>query len=365
MRVLMAISTLSAGGAERIASELVNRWAARGWAVGLLTLAAAETDHYPIDERVERIALDLIWDSKGTYQSIVSNLHRSRMIRRAIKKFAPDVVVSFIEQTNIRVLLALIGTDIPVIVSERIDPRMYPVGRAWEQARRLLYPLAAALVVQTSAVAVWAEKLVPGHKVRIIPNFIGQLPAPSLFCGRNPVIVAVGRLVLQKGFDVLIRSFASSQARSRDWKLLILGEGVERSRLEALIVEKGLQRQVELLGVVKEPWRWLDQAQLFVLPSRFEGFPNALLEAMAMGCACVATDCPSGPREIIQHDQNGLLVPVDDSDTLTAVLDDLIAHPGQRERLALEAQKVRERFGADQVLSRWDESIHAVVNNGE
>ncbi|MCZ6619933.1 MAG: glycosyltransferase, partial [Gammaproteobacteria bacterium] len=183
-RILLTISTLSAGGAERVASELVNHWAARGWTVGLLTLTDKDSDHYSLDPRVERIGLDLIWESNNPWHGFLSNLRRSRMIRQVTKTFSPDVVVSFIEQTNVRVLAALVGTGIPVIVSERVDPRMVSIGPAWEWARRILYPLSAALVVQTRAVTEWAEKLVPSHKVRAIPNCISHLPDPSSFSER-------------------------------------------------------------------------------------------------------------------------------------------------------------------------------------
>ena len=178
------------------------------------------------------------------------------------------------------------------------------------------------------------------------------------------MVLAVGRLVPQKGFDILIQSFASSQARNKQWKLIILGEGVERSSLHALIEKEGLQRQIELPGVVSEPWKWFNRARVFVLSSRFEGFPNALIEAMAMGCPTVATDCHSGPSEIIRHGHNGMLVPVDDIDALTAALDDLTEHPNRSEQLALEAMQVRKKFSADHVMAQWEELIHAALDDG-
>ena len=127
-RVLWAVSSLSAGGAERMIAELASAFAERGHTVAVLTLSSPGSDHYRLDERVQRIALDVIWDSHSVWQSIAGNLRRSRMIRSAAMRFRPDAMVSFIEQTNVRVLAALAGSGVPVIVSERIDPRRHAVG---------------------------------------------------------------------------------------------------------------------------------------------------------------------------------------------------------------------------------------------
>jgi GalNAc-alpha-(1->4)-GalNAc-alpha-(1->3)-diNAcBac-PP-undecaprenol alpha-1,4-N-acetyl-D-galactosaminyltransferase len=363
-KILMAVSSLSAGGAERMASELVNHWASRGWEVGLLTLSDTGSDHYMLNSGVERIGLDLMWESRNPWQSVVSNLHRSRMIRRSVEAYGPHLVVSFAEQTNVRVLAALLGTGIPIIVSERIDPRMHWVGRSWHAARRVLYPLSAAVVVQTDLVAAWAKRRVPKSKVWVIPNFVRHLPEPPpFFADRKRLILGMGRLDPQKGFDLLLRAFAASRAVAQGWRLVILGEGPERGRLEAIIAEQRLQGQVELPGVAAEPADWLGQTRVFMLPSRYEGFPNALLEAMAMGCAAVATDCLSGPAEIISNRQNGLLVPVNDIGGVTAALDSLTENPIEAEKLASEATKVRDRFAPERVLAQWDKLIISVLED--
>ena len=363
-RVLLAVSSLAAGGAERMASELANRWAESGWSTALLTLSGTGSDHYALDPRVARIGLDLLWESHSAWQAVASNLTRNRMIRRAVTTFAPDVVVSFVEQTNVRMLAALLRSGIPVIVCERVDPRAYRVGPRWQLARRLLYPLASAVVVQTDAVAAWATRLVPERKLRVIPNFIRVLPEPPPFRRRESMILAVGRLDRQKGFDLLIEAFAASRAGAQAWQVAILGEGPERIRLETMIRELGLGAKVLLPGVVAEPAEWLGRARVFVLSSRFEGFPNTLLEAMAMGCAVVATDCLSGPGEIIHHGEDGLLVPPDDVEALTSALDQLTEQPGQAEGLGRAAPNVRDRFSAERIMPQWEVLIGTVLKRG-
>ncbi|MBL8482419.1 MAG: glycosyltransferase, partial [Rhodocyclaceae bacterium] len=177
-RILFAVSSLSAGGAERVIAELANAFAGRGHAVAVLTLVRSDADQYRLDDRVERIALDIIWESTSIWQSVIGNIRRSLMIRRAVQAFGPDIVISFIEQTNVRMLAALPASGTPVVVSERVDPRRYRIGRSWILARRILYPLAAKVVVQTEVVALWAKNIVAAGRIHVIPNFVRDLPAP-------------------------------------------------------------------------------------------------------------------------------------------------------------------------------------------
>ena len=348
-RILFCISSLSAGGAERVASIMLNHWASRDCDATLLTLAS--------HERVHRLPLDLMWDSANLWAGIGSNLRRLRMIRATIRDARPDVVVSFIDGTNVLVLAALLGTGIPVIVSERIDPRHHPIRRARRVARRVLYPFAAAVVVQTNAIKAWARGVVPERKIRVIPNPIDALPEPMDYANREQLVLAVGRLAWQKGFDLLIEAFAAGRAAGMQWHLAILGEGPERPKLEAQIRKHGLQDKVTLVGNVDDPWSWYQRARLFVLSSRYEGFPNALLEAMAMGCACIAAECPSGPADIMQHEVNGLLVPPEDVGALSSAMDELTSNPADAMQLGSAAARIRTTYALDAIMSQWDELV--------
>jgi len=361
-RVLWAVSSLSAGGAERMIAELANAFAERGHEVAVLTLSSPDRDHYRLAAGVRRLALDVIWDSSSLWQSVTGNLRRGRLIRRAVQGFRPDVVVSFIEQTNVRVLAALLGARIPVIVSERIDPRRHAVGAAWDGARRLLYRFAARVVVQTEDVARWARGLVDPRRVQVIPNFVRTLP-PASDQREARHLLAVGRLARQKGFDLLLAAFARSGLPETGARLILLGEGPERSRLEALARSLGIAQAAEMPGVVSAPEAWMARATLFALPSRYEGFPNALLEAMAMGCPVVAADCDSGPREIIRHGENGWLVPPEDVPALAAALRQLFADAALRERLGQAALEVRERYAREAIVAQWGKLIEEVIGS--
>jgi glycosyltransferase involved in cell wall biosynthesis len=352
--VLLVVSSLSAGGAERVISELANAWADRDWRIGVLTISGRGSDHYRLHPDVARIALDLLWDSRSLGQSIAANVRRSRAIRQAVRGFGPDVVLSFIDQTNVRVLAALLGSRIPVVVSERSIPGRHRIGRVWELARRLLYPLADRVVVQTESVAAWARGFLPARKVEVIPNFVRALPAVAGFGQRDPdAVLAVGRLGVEKGFDLLLNGFAASGLMAQGARLTILGEGPERARLEGLARELGIAEAVALPGIVPNPECWMARCALFVLPSRYEGFPNALIEAMAVGSAVVAADCPSGPRELVRDGENGLLVAPEDTDALAGALVRLMNDAALRRRLGDRAAEVRQRYAREAILDRW------------
>lgn len=367
MHVALVISSLSSGGAERVLSLMANYWAERGWQVTIVTLSGCGNDFYPLDPRVGRVGLDVLKPSANPWQSLRNNLDRIISLRRTLLELAPQVVISFMDLTNILTLMAAAGSGIPVVVSERIDPAYADLGRLRNWLRRKLYPRAAAVVLQTERVREWAAGFVPAHRLHVIANPVTTAEQSK---GSNDAVVlpgrtvlAVGRLTEQKGFDLLIRAFAATKRGG--WSLLILGEGEQRPQLQALIVSLGMERQIFLKGRVNDVERYLRQADLFVLSSRFEGFPNALLEAMGAGLPVIGYDCPSGPAEIIRHEENGLLLPPGDVVGLAAALTSLMDDEALRSRLGNAARTVNERFAMDKIMRDWQNLLtHAVVNTG-
>ena len=362
-RILLVISSLAAGGAERVISEMANWWAAHDRKVAVLTLENTYADHYLLHPSVERITID--WQLPRTRLHIPSQyIKHQTMLRNAVLNYKPDVLISFIDRTNIRMLFALAGTEVPLIVTERTDPRYHHIGLSWSLVRRLMYPFSSALVVQTNAVTAWAKQIVPNNRIRVIQNFVRAMPEPKDIKSEadrlQPFLLSVGRLGKEKGHDLLIRAFSDAQSRQEYWRLVILGEGPERSKLEKLAGTLGIRDAVVMPGIVKEPTEWMHKAQFFALPSRYEGFPNALLEAMACGCAVIATDCPSGPAEIIHHNENGLLVPKEDIKALSAGMSRLMEDRELRTCLGQRALEVRSRFAKDTIMAQWDNLIENV-----
>lgn len=164
----------------------------------------------------------------------------------------------------------------------------------------------------------------------------------------------MGRLAPQKQFDLLLRAFAASSQGDAEWSLVIIGEGPERPRLQALATDLGLSDRVEWLGLVQHPEEVLRRADIYVLSSRYEGFPNALVEAMASGLSVVSFDCPSGPGEIIRDGIDGILVPAQDLTALTVAIRRLMLDEPERLRLGSRAVEVTARFAVDKVIDEWE-----------
>jgi GalNAc-alpha-(1->4)-GalNAc-alpha-(1->3)-diNAcBac-PP-undecaprenol alpha-1,4-N-acetyl-D-galactosaminyltransferase len=231
--------------------------------------------------------------------------------------------------------------------------------------RRLVYRHASAVVVQTDPIAKWFREFVPTRRLLTIPNavrghaFLGD----SRACCAGRIVLGVGRLVRQKGFDLLLRAFAKAGLADDGWRLVILGEGEDRPALSQLSSDLGVAKSVEMPGHVTDVSEWISRAPIFALSSRYEGFPNALLEAMQVGTACVSFDCPTGPSELIQHDSNGLLVPADDVDAFSAALTRLAHDDALRNHLAQEATKVAANFSIDRVYGLWVEALDSAYQS--
>jgi glycosyltransferase involved in cell wall biosynthesis len=359
MRITLVIEALGGGGAERVVSVMSDYWAKHGQEVTLITLALEKEDFYTLHPQIHRIALGLRGPSPSFLDAIRNNVMRVKGLRHAIKTSRPDCVLSLLDTTNVLTLAATLGLKLPIIACEHTDPRQGTLRPVWQWLRRLFYPRAAALVVLTESVRCWAERLVERKAVYVIPN---SIPAAAIQHNgarhardSGGTISAMGRLVALKGFDMLLEAFSRCADKHRDWSLIILGEGAERSRLENLARELGIADRVRMPGLMHDPFRILRETDLFVLSSRREGFPMALVEAMACGLPVIAADCPSGPRDIIRDGVDGVLVPPSDVDALTAAMDRLMTDQVERQRLGAKAPEVTERFSIDKVMEKWDE----------
>ncbi len=334
-------------------SGMANHWASKGWEVSLLTFSSSEvSDFYPLDCRVQRIHLNLRKPTVRLSDKLVLNFKRAKILRNALRAAAPDAVISFMDSTNVLTILASVGMPHRVIVSERVDPVANSnITGFWRIARRLCYRFSDHVVAQTSGVGAWlAEKC--GARIAVIPNPLRELHLTDK--PREPMLLAVGRLDPQKGFDLLLQAFARVTAQFPEWRLVILGEGAERTMLEALRASLGLEAVVDLPGRVQDVESWMARASLMVQPSRFEGFPNVVLEGMGMGLPVISADCRSGPSDIINDGENGILVPVEKVLPLAKAMANLMDDPKARLDLGQAALAVREVYSEQRIMVLWE-----------
>ncbi len=365
-KITLIISTLSCGGAERVLVLLSQGFIAQGHEVSVVTLDSKDSDFYQLPVEVNRLALGIMGQSANTLEAIKNNFQRIARLRNAIQSTKPDIVISFLRLTNIITILALLGVNYPVIVTEHNDPQIFSYGKLWETLRRLTYRYCTMVVSVSQGVDHGLETL-PQHKRAVIynPIIIQENNAieslPSAVDPNKNWLVSMGRLTKQKGFDLLLQAFQKVAPKHSNWQLLILGQGELKEQLEKMRDDLGLSDQVVFVGSLQNPFKVLRQAKLFAMASRNEGFPMAHGEALACGLPVIATDCPSGPREMIRHEIDGLLVPNGDINSLAAAMEQLMSDESKRRYLADNAIEVTQRFNLKTIIEKWEELFSQII----
>ena len=347
---MVVISSLPRGGAERVVSTLTLEWCKYHEVTIALFDGARPAYRYGgriVDLRLPAMRTRL----KKAYRVWERSLGLARLFQRE----RPDRIVSFMESANFPTIVAALATGFldRLLVSVRNNPSeiaiLYRVLIPW------VYRAPAKVVALSKGVKGALEGIrVPAEKVWAIPNplvpeVVAIYAAQSPFIAR--FILGAGRLHAQKGFDRLLSAF--SNVNQSDLHLVILGEGDERTRLVAQTHDLGIESRVHFPGVVTDIWAWYQYAQCFVLSSRYEGFSNVLMEAMASGCPAVSFDCQYGPAEVIEHGKSGLLVPQDDVNALTEVIVQVLSDRTLRMRLSAEGRKRASAFAVEEIAPLW------------
>lgn len=378
-RIAFHIDSLKLGGAERVTLQ----WAAwcreAGWSVVVVTRRGPEADAYPLPAGVER------W-VEGAEPPALRLLGwagfplRVARLRRRLRRGGVRLAVGVTTLPAVKLLLACRGSGIPCVVSERNYPPAKPPALPWRWLRRLTYPWAALHLVQTRATADWLRRHCGVRQLQLLPNPV-VWPLPRLSPVREPdrllpagvpVLLAAGTKAHQKGFDRLVRAFPSLACRWPELRLVILGlaagsyHGVDQQAwLRGLLGDASLQERLVMPGPAGNIGDWYERATVFALPSRYEGFPNVLLEAMAAGCACVAADCPTGPAELIRPGFDALLLDAEaGAEAWSAALAALLGNPAERRRLGHAARAVRRRFDAAALRGRFLQSMESLLPDG-
>jgi GalNAc-alpha-(1->4)-GalNAc-alpha-(1->3)-diNAcBac-PP-undecaprenol alpha-1,4-N-acetyl-D-galactosaminyltransferase len=393
-RVVLVIAHLGPGGAQRVATTAANALAARGIETHVVTVINDQADAYRLHPSVHRhshrqfkaspqnsangAAATKASHPKSLAASVLARtsdlplLHRPlRMaafgidivrrtlwLRKILKAAEPDAVLSFLTQTNILTILATRGLAVRTIVSERNDPRLQLHSRHVAMLRKLLYPRADLVTANTHGALVALQDFVPLGSLAFLPNPL-RPPCSDAFNFTAPTFVTVTRLVQQKGVDVLLKAAAQAFGSLTGWRLAIVGDGPLRDELQKLAQELGVGARLDWIGHVSDPSPYLRAAKFFVLTSRFEGSPNALLEAMACGLPAIVSDASPGPLELIGQDE-GLIVPVEDIEATARAITTLASDERLRTRLGAAARERTRAHDMDNAVQVWLELLHCV-----
>lgn len=349
MKCLFVSAGMLYGGAERVTSILVNEWAKNGCETKILVTRTEGISKYPLSQNVEIVSC---------YESIkkakVGQLTIIKTIRTICREWEPDVVISFFNDLCALTSIAILGLHIPLIYSERNDPNRTNQRAIDRLYRKIVENRANKIVFQTKG----AQECYPlqvQKKSVVILNPLDTTAFPTHdFSHEKKEIVSVGRLEPQKNQKLLIDAFSMIANDIPEYDLVIYGEGSLRRDLEIYIESKGLTNRVRLPGAKSGIQDYIKDAALFVLSSDYEGIPNALIEAMAIGLPCVSTDCsPGGARELIENGNNGFLTPCGDAQKLADEILKMINNKSLAKACGTNAKQIRQRTAVAKISKEW------------
>lgn len=357
MKIGIIIGTLNFSGAEKIARYLIESLHNdHGHEIGLLLLSVNNT--YPEFDYVKQFPI------KNTGNPISRVLKRQKMIKQIILSEGYDVVVSFGVKFNLDVMEALKNTNVPVVLCERNDPVSDPARKSLRIRRKLIYKKATGFVFQTERIAdFFGEKI--KSRAAVIPNFIEKkYEKADHEAAENNIVITARLSEKQKNISMLLRAF-NRFSKGNDYKLYIVGDGPDEAMYREYIKENSLEDRVILTGRQKV-MPYLMNAKFFVLSSYYEGMPNSLIEALAVGLPCISTDCSGGgAAALIKDGENGILIPSNDEDAMVDAMTRMAGDAELRVRLANEAYKINETLEFNKIMSMWINYIESVAKGGK
>jgi len=345
--ICIVAPSLQGGGIERALSTLSSHFVKRGHKVVYVACRAGK-HFYELEPQVIFREPSFVHTTSSRHKLL--NYYKTiRFVRKQLKGFKPDTILSFGDIINPLAILANMGLNYPIYISDRISPKQY-LGRFKNFMKQITYRKATGIIAQSSFAAEYKRQVFGNDiNLRIIPNSLREIESYDNVDKKNQVI-GVGRLSHEKGFDRLIEAFAKIKGHD-DWDLVLVGDGPVRVQLEQQAKALGIEKRVLFLGMRKDVDRLLAESKIYVIPSRCEGFPNALCEAMASPLPCIAFD--SIAADLIEHRVNGVIVSDGDIQGLADEMIALMEDDGLRAKYAANAIHVRERLDPEKIGDRF------------
>ena len=360
MKIMINITGLRKGGAERVVSVLANNLIKK-YDIDIL-VQSSNNIAYKIDKEVKIFSLE----KKKRKIAILRNLERIINSKKIIEKEKPDIIITFLPTPSYRVLALKnkVG-KIPIIVADRNDPQQEYKSIIDKILMNILYKKADGFVFQTKEQQDFFKQNIKENSTIIYNPIKDEFTKDSneKNIKKDKVIISVGRLTAQKNQKILIDAFAKISQKYQDYRLKIFGVGELEEELKKHIKILNLEDKIKLCGVSDNIKNELQKSEIFVMPSDYEGMPNALIEAMAVGLPVIATDCPcGGPRELIKNNVNGILVRLNDIEEIRKNIELLIENKELAIHLGNEAKKIRKILNVDTIVEQWEEYIKYILN---
>jgi glycosyltransferase involved in cell wall biosynthesis len=342
-KIILIVPSLIKGGVERIVS-ILSKELFKYYQVYVVIY------HGPVEYEIKGQLINLETPTGSLWRKIKNTFYRVMKLKKLIKDISPDYIVSFMG--NLQPIL----TFKPMIVSIHCNTDFFHFYRKIFLKTIYKLPNVKKIITVSQGIEKKLNNNYNLKKTKTIYNPIDLKLIKQKLLAQKPVafdyILAVGRLSRPKGFDILLKAFAKSDLKSKV-KLIILGEGKERKNLEKLMFELCLGGQVLLSGIVDNPFIYMKYANFFILPSKYEGFPNVLLEALACETPVIATNCETGPSEIIENEKNGLLIPVEDEKALKEAMEKLFHDKGLYNKLKANSSKSVKKYCIENIAKDW------------
>jgi glycosyltransferase involved in cell wall biosynthesis len=354
--LMFYINAIHDGGAERVIIQLAHHFAEVGYR-SILVTSFVDINEYPVPDNVERISIE---QEQIMQSKLKRNVSRIVALRKLCKKYKPAALISFMAEPNFRALVATVGLPVKNIVSVRNDPNREYGGNLGGFVGKHMIPHADGCVFQTEEAKGWFPKDFQ-KKSAVIMNDVDKVFFETERIGGSH-IVTLGRLSLQKNQKLLINAYSKIAQKYPETDLLIYGIGALKDELEEQIRALGLNNRVQLMGLTNDAPTILSNAGYFLLSSDYEGMPNALMEALAVGVPCISTDCPcGGPRMLINNGKNGLLIPVGDENKLVEALECVLSNKEYAERLGKNAKNEAYKYRTEKVFEQWKNYIEKII----
>jgi len=368
-KVAFVTLSMTKGGAERVIANMCNDYLSKKYEVTIISFMRVPAE-YVLNDGIKLIFLDK--EEKQKEQGMLTRfMRRKKALKRELKKLSPDFIISFLPEPNFISLSLRNKLDIPTIISVRNDPVKEYAGTLRQLLMKHYYKRADGYVFQTEEARDYFSfsKYIMSHSEVISNPLDKSFIAQNIKNGKNKesanakkIAMNVGRLEKQKDQVTLIEAFAQCHEKCPDWELRIYGEGSLHDYLMLLIKEKGLLESVFLCGNVDDIRGKMEEADLFILSSLYEGMPNALMEAMAMELPVISTDCPcGGPSMLTEGGKRGMLVPVSDVSALADKMLWVMEHPNEAEELGKCAGKIKEELSPEMIYGKWDDIIKSLL----